>query len=356
MIAPLRQSISLPILLLLLGGCSRDAADRWAGTIETRGDRVVVVRNPEQGVWREGEGWTLEEDLRIGMVDGVGPKLLRSVAAVEVDAHGRVWVLERAAREVRVFDPQGRWVRTVGRAGEGDGELGDPVGLAWAPDGTLWVADPGHARYTVFDTAGIFINTHPRNVDGIALPWRAAFASDGLLYEVAPAEKDGERRMAVLRYDAGAEPLDTLLLPFAAPPSDSAAGAPFLAALNPDGSVWIGSSDRYRLVRLRFSRDTARVVERAAPPVPGQPAAMLDVALDSAGGFWVRPALPAGEPSAAFDVFDAEGRYQGRVPFPGGLDLTPPPVIRGGALYGVTRDATGALYVIRARIRRGQQE
>ena len=351
MIPPLRRSASA-VVLLLLAGCSRDAADRWRGTLETRGDGVVVVRNPEQGVWREGEGWTLEEDLRIGMVDGRGPKLLRAVAAVEVDGRGRVWVLERAAKELRVFDPQGRWVRTVGRAGGGDGELGDPVGLAWAPDGTLWVADAGNARFTVFDTAGLFVNTHPRSGGAAGFPWRAAFGADGLLYEVTSVEKADGPRAAVLRYDAGMEPLDTLLLPAAAaPPADTAAAPP--VALNPDGSVWIASGGGYRLVRLRFTRDTARVVERSTSSPPGQSGALLDVMVDSAGGFWARPVLPAGDSAAAFDVFDAEGRHQGRVPLPGGIDPLPLPILRGGALYGVTRDATGALYVVRLRVRTG---
>jgi sugar lactone lactonase YvrE len=356
MIRPLRRHASLVIIPLFLAACAHDAKDAWRGTIETRGDGVVVVRNPEQGAWRPHEAWTLEEELRIGFAGGSGPSLLRDVAALEVDALGRVWVLERGARELRVFDVYGKHVRTLGGPGTEPGRFAEPVGLAWAPDGTLWVADPGNARFTAFDTAGHFAGDHPRRVDGTLLPWRGAFGRDGLLYEVAAVPRaDGGRRAAVLRFDAAMDPLDTLLLPPASARRDSAAGP--AAALDPDGRAWVGAGDGYRLSRLRFGRDTARrvsrIVEREAPPVPGGTFAVRDVMPDSGGAFWVRPALPASETGAAFDVFDAEGRYQGRVRLPAPLDAAPSPLIRGGALYGVASDSTGVSYVVRARIRRG---
>jgi hypothetical protein len=356
MIRPLRRPASVAIIPLLAAACAGDAKEAWRGTIESRADGVVVVHNPEQGAWREGEAWTLEEELRIGFAGGSGPSLLREVGALEVDALGRVWVLERGARELRVFDVYGKHVRTLGGPGTEAGRFAEPVGLTWAPDGTLWVADPGNARFTAFDTAGHFIGDHPRHVDGYLLPWRGAFGRDGLLYEIAPVPRaDGGRRAAVLRYDPSMDPLDTLLLPLRSASGDSAAGP--AAALNPDGTPWVGAGDGYRLSRLRFGRDTARrvsrIVERETPPVPGGTFAVRDVMADSGGGFWVRPALPAPEAGAIFDVFDAEGRYQGRVRLPAALDPDPSPLVRGGALYGVASDSTGVSYVVRALIRRG---
>lgn len=380
-------------MALFLAACGTgQEKDAWQGTVETRPDGVVVVRNPEAGAWAQGEAWTVEEDLRIGMAEGTGPARFGGIAAVEADSAGRIWVLERQAKELRLFDPRGRHLGTIGRQGEGLGELRDPIGMAWAPDGTIWVADPGAGRFTVFDGNGTYIGTHPRHVAGYAVPWLGGFGPDGLLYEIATVAPAGaEPRQALLRFDASVEPLDTIRLPtHAGAPfllrRDSAgvaAGVPFapgqVMALDPRGFLWMGINDRYRLAQLRLGGDTVRIVEREAADVPVSPAereaaaglrggtdpggrvdagriparkpAYEQVILDG-GGVWVRPALPAGEAGAAFDVFDAEGRYQGRVRLPGGMDAFPAPVIRGDAIYGVARDSLDVQHVVRARIRR----
>jgi hypothetical protein len=390
-----RLSIAIP---LLAAACARNEKAGWQGTLETRPDGVVLVRSPQQGAWREGEGWRVREEVRIGIAEGTGPTLFGNVTAVEADSAGRIWVLDGQAKELRVFDARGKHVRTIGREGEGPGEFRDPIGLAWAPDGTLWVADPAAGRYTVFDGNGIFIGTHPRRVDGYSLPWRGGFGPDGLLHELAyvtPAQ--GEPRLALLRFDAAVEPADTVLLPAHAgeqferrgPRGMIAAGVPFsprqVVQPDPRGFLWMGVNDRYRLAELRLNGDTVRIVEREAEPVPvtaeeraeavaqlkwftdqggrvdegripARKPAYEQVVVDDYGGVWVRPALPAGEAGAAFDVFDAEGRYLGRVRLPGGMDAHPAPVIRNDAVYGVARDSLDVQHVVRARIVRGTSE
>jgi hypothetical protein len=400
-LAPAATLLSLVLFAACSDGAGKGAGkggDGWGGTIENRADGVVVVRNPERGAWPEGAAWRAEEDLRLGNATGIGPTLFGEIGAVEADSLGRIWVLERQAKELRVFDARGRHVRTIGREGEGPGEFRDPIGLAWAPDGTLWVVDPGAARFTVFDSAGLYVDSHPRPLAGYSLPWQGGFGHDGLLYEVTsvPGRSADDPRMAVVRYDAGMEPADTFPLPAHQGESfvlernggTMSAGVPFspsqVLALDPRGFVWTGVNDRYRIVQQRVGReaDTTRIVEREAAPVPvtaaerdeavagmkwftdqggrvdagripGHKPAYQQVIVADDGGLWVRPALPAGEAGAAFDVFDAEGRFGGRMRLPGGMDGFPPPVIRRGAVYGVARDSVDVPYVVRARIIKG---
>jgi hypothetical protein len=383
------------MILLLAAACGNEGKDGWQGTVETRPDGVVLVRNPAQGTWAEGEAWTVEEELRIGIAEGAGPTLFGDVAAVEADSAGRIWVLERQAKELRLFDARGRHLGTIGREGEGPGEFRDPIGLAWAPDGTLWVADPGAGRYTVFDANGVYVDTHPRRVAGYSVPWRGGFGPDGLLYELVAVAPAGQQpRQVLLRFDASVEPLDTIRLPthlgeqfeLRRDGGRITAGVPFapgqLMELDPRGFLWMGINDRYRLAQLRPGGDTVRIVEREAAPVPVTAAerdeavaglewftdqggrvnagriparkpAFEQIIADWAGSVWVRPALPAGEAGTAFDVFDAEGRYRGRVRLPGGMDVYPAPVIRGDAIYGVARDSLDVPHVVRGRIVKG---
>jgi len=65
-----------------------------------------------------------------------------------------VYALDVIARSVLRFDLDGRLLGRLGRPGRGPGELSAPIGLAAAPDGSIWVADPASGRLVRFDPTG----------------------------------------------------------------------------------------------------------------------------------------------------------------------------------------------------------
>ena len=77
----------------------------------------------------------------IGSADGEGPAAFSRIVDVALDPMGRVWVADGLENEIRVFQPDGRYVRTIGQKGAGPKEFGLLGGMDWAPDGTLWVMD-----------------------------------------------------------------------------------------------------------------------------------------------------------------------------------------------------------------------
>lgn len=93
-------------------------------------------------------------DLAIGQEDGDEPYTFGRISGVEMDAAGRIYVLDNQAAEVRVFDTAGRHVETFGQRGEGPGELQDPCCLAIGPGNRLWVRDNGNNRYVSFVLEG----------------------------------------------------------------------------------------------------------------------------------------------------------------------------------------------------------
>ena len=114
-----------------------------------------------QGVWdvRPEQRWRLVETLRIGVRDGDHPAAFGDIRNVLVDHMHRMWVVDQIATEVRVFTPDGRFVRALGRRGEGPGEF-QRIGDAFhGPNGEIWVEDVGR-RWEVFDTAGQWLATH----------------------------------------------------------------------------------------------------------------------------------------------------------------------------------------------------
>lgn len=91
----------------------------------------------------------IRPDFTIGLVDGDSAYLFGDVVSVAVDEDGTVYVGDRIGALVRAYDPDGRYLAQIARAGEGPGEIyGWPADITAGPDGRLWVRDG--SRITVF--------------------------------------------------------------------------------------------------------------------------------------------------------------------------------------------------------------
>lgn len=93
-----------------------------------------------------------EPELRIASDD------FREVASITV-REGHVYVADKAARAVFVFDERGAPVRVIGREGRGPMEFRRPDRLGWLGD-TLWVRDTANQRFTLIDS-GSEVGTVP---------------------------------------------------------------------------------------------------------------------------------------------------------------------------------------------------
>jgi hypothetical protein len=136
---------ALVLLLVLSTSACGDAAAGSGGevAVDTLANGAIRTRNPETGLWGSGKGWRAVESARIGSADAAEPAyMFGEVVDATTDPLGRVWVLDRQARELRVFDAAGRHLRTVGREGAGPGEFRNPIGLSWDAQARLWVSGP----------------------------------------------------------------------------------------------------------------------------------------------------------------------------------------------------------------------
>ena len=70
---------------------------------------------------------------------------------------GSVAVLDRSSAEIRIFDRDGRHVRSMGRRGEGPGEFRSAWKLWVLPGDTLWAGDYRPWRYNVFTRDGEWV-------------------------------------------------------------------------------------------------------------------------------------------------------------------------------------------------------
>jgi hypothetical protein len=398
-IRPTCYSLLTLIGVALVGvtGCTGERrAVAWTSVTDTLPSGTIVVRNSERGRWDSASAWRLVETLRIGSVDS-GPAAFGNVAALAVDESSRIYVLDRQAQDIRVFDSTGRYVRTIGRKGGGPGEFQEANGLAVDPEGRLWVVDPRARRYSVFDSAGRLVGTHPREVQDFGWIWRGGFAVGELWdsWRLSSQANPTPQRTAFFRFDSIAGYTDSLLLPpFSQDYYNLASDrgivmyswvVPFsaweIAALDQRGFVWRAVTDQYRIVQFSLGGDTVRLVTREYHPVPvtgedreralsgefdsadraqvrpdpgripDHKPALIDVLVDDRGDLWVVPLEEGEGPGLGLDVFDADGRYLGKVEAPmTGWAVVPRAVIRGNGFYRVERDSLDVPYVVRLRI------
>lgn len=97
----------------------------------------------------------------IGSADG--PDLLEyHPVTVAIDSRGRYYLTTALAlHEVKVFDGSGRFLRLIGREGEGPREFGRISNLVVGPRDSLYVLDRGNSRLTVFSPEHDMIRTVP---------------------------------------------------------------------------------------------------------------------------------------------------------------------------------------------------
>ncbi|HUF51882.1 MAG TPA: hypothetical protein VMN60_13740 [Longimicrobiales bacterium] len=164
---------------------------------------------------------TVVEDLRIGSLDDPDEGFSR-IGSMAVGDDGEVYVVDGAAREVRVFSPDGERLRTIGRSGQGPGEFSSPGGIGLLGD-TLWVHDGTARRLTWFGPSGDVLFTTPAlgtpvesGQQGLSLMIVPRYPQpDGLIEsELSRVVVMGRRilpyRYPVVRFDRQGQLVDTL--------------------------------------------------------------------------------------------------------------------------------------------------
>jgi hypothetical protein len=277
-----RLAAAAALLPLVLASCGGGSEPRAASVVRDVVGDTTIVRVTGDGPWGVAE---LTEDLRIGAIEGADEYMFGRLSSMAVDAAGTMYVLDSQALEVRVYDGAGTFLRRIGRAGEGPGELKQPAGMAFLPDGRLVVRDPGNARMNIYSTDGTALDSWP--IPGGFFTSAPIFVDTaGQVYTDIIAERrdDGAWKTGLLRLDSAGAVVDTVRRPlddYEVPQlvarrvegsnrSMSTTGVPFwpnaVTTLNRHGEFVGGVADRYALTTWRAD-GTLQRIERAVPRV-----------------------------------------------------------------------------------------
>lgn len=137
-------------------GIAIDTENRFVYVVDTQNDVVDVFDADSLKLLRKigtpGKKHTL-----------TAPGTFSLPVGVAVDNDGNVYVTDTFNDRVEIFDPDGEFISTFGKNGDGPGDFQRPKGIAIDSDGHIWVTDAAQDRVKVFDKNGrllIYLGEH----------------------------------------------------------------------------------------------------------------------------------------------------------------------------------------------------
>lgn len=340
-------------------------------------------------------------NLSIGQLNGSAQYTFGRVSGLAEGPTGDIYVSDAQANTIRVFDAHGVFLRSIGRKGQGPGEMEGPCCIAFGPDHLLWARDGGNRRYDsyavggdstkpvgsvrmahfdgglyapiTFMPGGELVDVgHDMGKDGKSHLWRFVVARDGREESktVVP-EPTAEALGTVVRQQRITGGMAQYYFPQPYGPAS-------LVAHGPDGRWATAVSSRYLItlhydttaVEIRGTIDkgpalSARERERAAqrlqdyvkrggggasdyPSIPSRKPPLAYMFFDVTGRLWVQISVPADSARRA-DLYDAKGTLIGRRAWPADVSLWFPAWVGADQALGIATDSLGVQRVVRLR-------
>lgn len=355
------------VLIIFIGiNCSQQKTE-WQGAIE-EADGVSVVKNPKEPIYGE-DAFVLEEELSIGEAEGREEYMFQSIYTLAVSDNGDIYVLDYKAQHVKVFDQDGQYLRTIGRPGQGPGELFLPRSLIYTIQDELIIGNFSNISY--FSPGGEYLRSIPLtkgnissiDVDNIGNIFGYSIVRDKGVYELKKYDPELNELFSL-----GTSPL---------PSEDMQKTGKrniFFTLLrwdiiNGDQVVTGYPKEGYIIKVFDASGKLVRRIEKDYTPIEitkedfeerkegYSPELLKDVyapkhfppfwtlRADDEGRIWVTtPKKTADGEKAFYDVFDAEGKYILEVA------LKASPRIFQNKMYAIEEDEDGYQYVKRYKI------
>ncbi len=335
--------ISLAILAFLPAAAA-SAQDKWKGAI-VRESGVTVVKNPKEPLYKT-PVLELKEDLSIGGPEAQGEYAFGEIRTFVVDDEGSIYVLDTQSDHIKVFDRSGKYVRTIGRKGQGPGELENPMTLSFNRTAGELAVHQSSRRISYFKTDGTFLR-HLSLKEMWALRGRVDSRGNIYITEGFVDEKDPRYETKKLGPDASV----IAVLAKSPAPNASVKYDPFMAIsyfqLDRDDRLvygypltyeiqFFGPADQKVIKKITREYDPVAVTaeERAEreKDVPQGMTMNFDFSknhsayyrffLSDLGHVFVQTWEKTKDGKSIHDIFDAEGRFIGRVPLkPSGIEI-----------------------------------
>lgn len=175
---------------------------KWAGTIEEV-DGVTIVKNPKLPIYTE-DVFFLEEEFVIK--EEGEDYYFSNLIGLAVNDEERIFTVDFKAADIKVFDKNGKFIKTFGKRGQGPGEFSRPYHIFVSRQKEVVIFDIVNRRFSYFSFEGEFI----KNVSTAKYNFGLSSAdSAGNIIGLIP-DRDPENPMYALRkFDPDLNPLMT---------------------------------------------------------------------------------------------------------------------------------------------------
>jgi hypothetical protein len=333
----------------------------WKGTITKEGE-VTVVKNPKEPISSDNI-LVLKEELTIGAGKTKDEKIFSSVSHLNIDTLGNIYIVDMRDAQVKEFDKDGKFIKTIGRKGQGPGEFNMPDMVLFNETGrTFYVFDLLTRRFSLFDLDGHFIRSIPVQAELVV---RADIDSKGHIYYSSTSY--ATRQITVNKCDADMKVIASYgAYPLAG--ADNPVGPRFHWTVGLKDEVIIGFPINYELlfyegngkllkkiIRIYVPvKLTAKETEEAIKSVPKTKKSAVSeyhsaydgLFIDDDGHLFVKTwERQPNQNGWLYDVFDAEGRFMAKVVFKGR-----PFLIKQKKLFSIEEDEDGYQVVKRYQV------
>lgn len=366
------------LFILILGfffqftSCQQENT-KWKGTIEDK-DGVIIVKNPKEPIYGE-DIFSLTEDLSIGRAEGQEEYMFLGISSIDVDEKENIYVADSVSAHIRVFDRHGQYIRTIGRKGQGPGEMQMPYYVQITSKNELLVQDFGARRLLYYALNGNFLRQSVSGRTGFPLLIKMdSFGNFIGIVTLAPPPLGGK---IFQKYDPDINVIKTIAEEKQGKKGIFDIGkTSCYCDISPSDNIIWGDSKEYvlqilnpqgvqikRILKdpnpLRFTEKDKEMYEhRYAEPIqagyelklPSHFPAFKDIFVDEKERIFVQTYqhLEGEENLFYHEVFDPEGKYIARVPVPANLNRNS--VWKTNRLYTIDEDAAGLPVVKRYQI------
>jgi len=353
--------ITAAAAFFLSTGCQKQSSS-WKGTI-TEDKGVVLVKNTKEPIY-ESEVFSLEEELSISEPPEIEEVIFSQIRSIDVDESGRLYILDQGEAHVYIFDPDGDFIKSIGKKGEGPGELHMPFRMSVTHNQDLMVED-FRRKIVFYSLEGDLlreIKTAKEAALGILMDSRGIFFGTVIVYD------EEDPRYEVRKYDPQMNKLASLgtsPLPNAQNEGFNPFGGAVVYSIRYDDQVICGSPDKYELnvydleanleMKIMKDYDPVEITKQEIEEVMEDMPQGIEVSIpkyhnpfgwfgtDDEGRIFVRTyeQIKNGE-GFYYDVFDTEGKFIAKVPL-----KTRPFLIKDNKFYTVEENEQGFLSIKR---------
>lgn len=353
--------LSLSIFMMIIS-CGEQKELEWNGTIEEV-DGVTVVKNPKEPIYGE-DIFSLEEELSIGE-EGGEDYMFSQIRNVAVDEDDRIYVLDSKESHIKIFDGNGNYIKTIGRKGQGPGEMGIPSNVFITTQNEVMVTDQRNRRLTFFSLKGEFIKSIA--TISVRLSQTKVDSKGNIIGKETVREKESQKH-ELRKFDSD---LNFLCSFDSSPSQDIRSINPFMPSLSWDiaknDQIVCGWPKTYEIkifdpegnLTRKIEKDydpleiTEEEIERIGkvPPtmklsIPKYHAAYWRLMVDDESRIFCMTLEKVKDGSDRYyDVFDSEGKYIAKIPLKTRLQ-----VFKKSKLYTIEEDEEGYQIVKRYKV------